>query len=134
VRVVRARLGRLQAHAESLMVDHCVITRSTLGALDEGTGRHAQTVTTVYDGCCRVQVRGAVAASSGTVSVPAVVTTADVVEVHIPACASGPLPGDLVTVTRSLDAAAAGRTLAVTSVPTKTFATSRRLLCEDARA
>jgi hypothetical protein len=116
------------------MVDSCVITRSTLGALDEATGRHTLTVTTVYDGCCRVQVRGAVAAASGTVTVPAVVTTADVVEVHIPVCETDPLPGDLVTVTRSRDAAAAGRTLAVTSVPTKTFASSRRLLCEDARA
>ena len=116
------------------MLDHCTITRTTVGALDEGTGLHAETVTTIYSGCCRVQVRGAVAASSGTVAVPAVVTTADVVEVHIPVCEADPLPGDDVTIDRSIDPAALGRTLAVTSVPTKTLATARRLLCEDARA
>jgi hypothetical protein len=44
------------------------------------------------------------------------------------------LPGDDVTIDRSIDPAALGRTLAVTSVPTKTLATARRLLCEDARA
>jgi hypothetical protein len=116
------------------MVDEVEITREVLGALNESTGIHARTTTTVYAGCARVQIRGAVAATSGTVALAGTVTTADTIEIHIPVCAVDPLPGDAVRIVRSRDGAATGRTLAISSVPTKTFATARRLLCQDTRS
>jgi hypothetical protein len=120
-----------RAKAESLMLDTIRITRATgTTTWDEQTGREtAGTPTTVYQGKCRVQRRN-VAEQTPEAGERTVTTQA--VEVHIPVSATGVQVGDVGTVlTASMDSELVGRRFRVTGLAHKTFATARRLRCEE---
>lgn len=116
--------------AEELMVDTCVISRSSgLGSFNETTGQYDGGSTEVYAGKCRVKPRDnadrvvqygqeAVSFWPYIVSVPMDVTTVDL--------------DDVVTVTDSaLDPALFGLSLRVREVLKGTHLTARRLGCEE---
>lgn len=110
------------------MLDEVEITRTTVGALNESTGQHSITATTVHTGRARLQVRTVQPADGNA---PGSMSAVDQLEVHVPADTEGIQVGDLVTVVSSPNPAAIGRVLRVASTPTKTLRTAWRLMCED---
>ena len=129
-----ATLPELRAHAESMMVDTCTITRASTGApvVDNNSG----TVTpaapaTIYAGPCRVQLPDAVekAAEAGgdALSVQAAI-------ISLPIAGSESVAvGDVVTVTSAtFDSDLAEVDYVVRGLHRKSHATARRLRCEDA--
>jgi hypothetical protein len=116
--------------AEALMVDTCVISRSSgSGTFNETTGAYSGSSTEVYAGKCRVKPRDnadrvvqygqeAVSFWPFIVSVPMSVTTVAL--------------DDVVTITDSaLDPALFGLSLRVREVLSGTHLTARRLSCEE---
>lgn len=131
---ITSALPELRAHAESMMVDDCTITRASTGApvVDNNNG----TVTpaapaTIYSGPCRVQVPDAVekAAEAGgdALSVQAAI-------ISLPVAGSEAVAvGDVVTVTSAtFDADLADVDYVVRGLHRKSDATARRLRCEEA--
>lgn len=120
--------GRLAA--ERLMVDACTITRSAGNAgLNEVTGRTVPRATTVYSGPCQVQVPDT---QPQTPEVGERTATVQRLTVKIPVSVTGVRVGDRVTLTTAaLDGDLAGRTYRVAGLHDKTYATSRRLACEE---
>lgn len=131
---IAATLPELRAHAESMMVDACTVTRASAGApvVDNNSG----TVTpaapaTIYSGPCRVQLPDAVEkaeeAGGDALSVQAAI-------ISLPIAGSESVAvGDVVTVTgATFDAELSGVTYVVRGLHRKTHATSRRLRCEEA--
>jgi hypothetical protein len=117
--------------AEDLMRDEVTITRATGSAsFDENTGREtAGTPTTVYTGPCRVQRRNV--AEQTPEAGERTVTVQDV-ELHVPVTATGIDVGDLATInSAALDPELVGRRFRVVGLAHKTFATARRLRCEE---
>lgn len=115
--------------AEALMVDTCTISAPGTSSFLAGE------YTTIpgaqgYAGKCKVQQRAGrmppTPSQEGTelVLVP--------LEVHIPVDAPAPSANDLVTITGSLlDPSLVGRVYRVIDIPGKSFATARRLRCEE---
>jgi len=131
---IAATLPELRAHAESMMVDTCTITRASTGApvVDNNNG----TVTpaapaTIYAGPCRVQVPDAVEkieeAGGDALSVQAAI-------ISLPVAGSEAVAvGDVVTVTSAtFDADLAEVDYVVRGLHRKSYATARRLSCEEA--
>lgn len=124
--------------AESLMVDACTVEHATGQTLDEDPasptyGQYVTTYETVYQGRCKVQM------NSGVPSTPRAggqEFTIQRTEVHLPVVGSeGVRPDHRVTVTAAtLDAGLVGRVYTVASIPAKSFATARRLVCEEVTA
>ena len=131
---IAATLPELRAHAESMMVDTCTVTRASAGApvVDNNSG----TVTpaaprTIYSGPCRVQVPDAVEkaeeAGGDALSVQAAI-------ISLPVAGSEAVAvGDVVTVTSAtFDADLAEVDYVVRGLHRKSHATARRLRCEEA--
>lgn len=127
-------LPELRAHAESLMVDSCTITRAGTGAgtIDEGTGAVIPPASsTVYSGKCRVQ-------RPGTSTSPRADTGGYEIGVgtlfaQLPTTATGIRRGDVFTVTASPnDPDLMGLDARVEANLAKTHATKRTLICEEA--
>ncbi len=131
---IAATLPELRAHAESMMVDACTVTRASSGApvVDNNSG----TVTpaapaTIYSGPCRVQVPDAVEkieeAGGDSLSVQAAI-------ISLPIAGSESVAvGDVVTVTSAtFDADLADVDYVVRGLHRKSHATARRLRCEEA--
>lgn len=119
-----------RAAAEALMVDACAITRPLASAgQDETTGREVPaTPTAIYTGPCRVQLENVEPAHP--VAGDRVWTLQKAV-ISIPAAQTGPVVGDVVTITASaLDSSMVGDTYRIRSVAAKTFLTARRMTCE----
>lgn len=115
--------------ALSLMVDACIVDRSTAEVLNETTGQMETTYVPVYTGKCRVQQVGTQAGSPNAGEHQFVIV-GHVVQLPIDATAYA--VNDRVRVTvATLDPALVGRTLTVTSLTTKSHATMRRLICEE---
>lgn len=112
------------------MDDACTVTRVTGQALNESDGTYTDTLSTIYTGKCRVQLRNFAVASlplSGERQVVALQ-----LEVSIPIGATAPLVGDLITITAStFDAALVGRAFRVREEMHKTHATARRLVVQE---
>lgn len=110
------------------MVDSCVITRVTGRTLNQSTGAYTDTTSTIYSGKCQVVKTDASATdvSAGERDV-AVSST----KVKLPITATGIEAGDKVMVTATLDDDLDGRVVYVHEVQTRTFGTSRRLICEE---
>jgi hypothetical protein len=130
---ITAALPELRAHAESLMVDTCTVTRASSGApvVDNNNG----TVTpaaprTIYSGPCRVQVPDAAEkieeAGGDALSVQAAI-------ISLPVAGSEAVAvGDVVTVTSAtFDADLAEVDYVVRGLHRKSHATARRLRCEE---
>lgn len=118
--------------AEALMVDACTITRATGGrAFNTTLGAYsARTTGTIYTGACQVQIAGN--ADALTPDVAGADVTVQQLVVKVPVTAQGHRVQDLVTITAStLDASLVGRTYRVTALHGKSFATARRLQCEE---
>lgn len=127
---IAAALPELRAHAESLMVDSCIVTRGGEPTWDDATGTYTPgAATTVYEGKCRL--RNAAPAPQ-TADAGETVWAVDLVVVSLPVAGSeGVLDGDTVTVTASAhDPAAAGTVLTVQAAHVQTFSTARRLSCQ----
>ena len=127
---VTAALPELRAHAESLMVDACTITRGGEPVWDDASGTYTPgTGTTVYDGPCRVRMPSP--DGSETASGEATWSLRGAfVSVPIDTSA-GVRVGDVVTVTSSVhDPALVGQPFTVTGLHSQTFSTARRLKCE----
>ena len=130
---IAAALPELRAHAESLMVDACTITRAGSGVstIDEATGTVVPPAgTTVYDGPCRVQ-------RPGTSTAPRADTGGYEIGVgtlfaQLPIDATGVRRGDTFTVTGATDPDLLGVDARVEANLAKTHATKRTLICEEA--
>ena len=131
---IAATLPELRAHAESMMVDTCTITRASTGApvVDNNNG----TVTpaapaTIYAGPCRVQLPDAVEKAE-EVGGDALSVQAAIISLPVAGSESVAV-GDVVTVTNAtFDADLSGVTYVVRGLHRKSHATSRRLRCEEA--
>lgn len=113
------------------MVDTCEVRRASIEQVtDPATGEVTDTPgELVYAGACQVQV---------TSTAPEQNDAADVRYHLLPVVVSVPIDetryeqGDVVTITASqLDPALAGRRYRVEAVLAKTYATARRLVCEE---
>ena len=127
---VLAALPDLRSHAESLMVDSCVIRARTGRATDPVTGEVADTYgDPVYSGKCRMQSRDALAR---TTEVGPVLVEVMRREVHIPVgTGSGVAVGHVVDYTSTRNPVLNG-TYRVTDLgPDKTHGTARRLVVES---
>lgn len=89
-----AILARLRTTHQSVMVDTCTITRTTVGALNETTGEYAETTTTVYSGVCRVKPAPTSTVDAAGIAVDTARPTTD-----LPWTDTGAVqPGDQVTI------------------------------------
>jgi hypothetical protein len=117
--------------ALSLMVDAITFTRATgTTTFDETTGREtAGAATTVYTGPCKVQ-RQRVAPADPEAGERTV--TVEQVEVHVPVETTEVRIGDVGTITSAVfDPALVGRKFRVTGLFHKSWATARRLRCDE---
>jgi hypothetical protein len=117
--------------AEALMVDACTVAHGTGGGVqDETTGQVARTTSTVYTGPCRVQLPQAQPRTSDVAERTATVQRA-IVSLPV-ATSTGVRVGATVTITAAaLDADLAGRRFRVVGLHHKSYATARRLECEE---
>lgn len=137
---IAAALPELRAHAESLMVDSCTITRRRLDESGEPV-RDMDPVTLeltdvwdeVYTGRCRVQRPGAVMVGREPV-VGGVEYSVETVHVQVPMTVLGVKADDRVTITATgaiSDPDSVGMVLSVRVNQHKTHATKRTLVCEE---
>lgn len=113
------------------MFDTCTITRpGARPSFNATTGVTTPAATTsVYSGRCKVQSR---TLAPSTPEVGGQLVDVQVLEVHVPISVDDVLVDDVVTMTAAdLDSGLVGRTYRVTAVPAKSFATARRLRCEE---
>ena len=129
-RNVVAALPALRAHAESLMIDACTVTRGGEPVWDEITGTYTPGATsTLYSGKCRVRMPDASSseteAGEASWSLRGAVVSLPIVgseDVHV---------GDVVTVTGSVwDAALVGQAFTVAGLHSQSLSSARRLKCE----
>lgn len=130
---IGATLPWLQAQAESLMVDACIIDRPAGDpVLNESTGQMETTYAPVYTGPCRVQAPGTQGANPNAGEHQFTVL-GHVVQLPIDATAYA--VGDRVRITTAtFDPALVGRTFTVASLMHKTHPTARRLVCDEVTA
>ncbi|MCU1488288.1 MAG: hypothetical protein JWN67_5034 [Actinomycetia bacterium] len=113
------------------MFDTCTITRhGARPSFNATTGVTTPAArTSVYSGRCKVQSRTLV---SSTSEVGGQLVGVQVLEVHVPISVDDVQVDDVVAITAAeLDTALVGRSYRVTAVPAKSFATARRLRCEE---
>ena len=127
-----AALPELRRQAESMMLDACTVTRGGgEPTWNDGTGTwDAPAASTVYEGKCRVQVPN-VAENEADAGERA--WTVQSALVNLPVTGSeGVEVGDTVTITAAtFDGSLVGRRYTVTADHSKTYATARRLRCEE---
>ena len=111
-------LPQLQAHAESLMTDTCVIEAVETGSDDDGFT--TTTTTAVYSGKCRVQT---FEPHERTPEVGGGTQTWQRYHLHVPVSVTGVEVGHMVT-------HADGRMFRVAGLHNKTLQTAQRLLVE----
>ena len=127
---VAATLPEVRAHAESLMIDTCLITRAGEPVWDEGSGTYTPGApVTVYDGKCRVRNANPAPqnADSGET-----MWAVDLFVLSLPVVASvGVRDGDTVTITASMnDPGMVGMEATVQGQHWQTNSTARRFTCQ----
>lgn len=137
---IAAALPELRAHAESLMVDSCTITRRRLDEdgepvreMDPVTLELTDVWDEVWAGRCRVQRPGAVMVGREPV-VGGAEYNVETVHVQVPLSVLGVKADDRVTVTAVgaiSDPDSVGMVLSVRVNQHKTHATKRTLVCEE---
>lgn len=114
------------------MRDQCVITRSSTeqGVLDPVTGLYTEPPPSeIYAGRCKVTRQNL---APGNPQAGERSFTVEVVEVHVPMAVTGVDVDDMVKLTVSLlDPALVDRGFTVAGDPGKSYATARRLRCEE---
>ena len=111
-----------QRLAESLMVDTVRISRKgTTPVLNQETGVLEYTLTTVYEGVCRLVQRSSVVRDVDAQSQLLAVQSP---ELHVPASVSGVLPDDVFELLTGDDAGVSG---VVAGVHVQSFKTARRI-------
>lgn len=129
---IAAALPEMRAHAESLMVDACVIERRRERVMDPVTLEYGDAWTPLYSGRCRVQVSAIQPAAEPVAGRSFVVTDA---VVQLPASAPDFRDDDRVTITGCVfDPVMVGVRFSVTSREVKTHATMRRLHVSEVRS
>lgn len=118
--------------AEKLMVDSCSIAHG-VGVAGFELGEYTTIPgAEVYAGKCKVQIQGTRPPKTST-DADALLSLV-VVEIHVPMSVVGVEVHDLVTITGSLlDPDLVGRVYRVMDHAGKTFATARRMRCEEYR-
>lgn len=119
--VLAEHLPRARAHAESMMVDECVIERPDGVTADPETGADVVVSSQVYAGRCRVRDRAATVARESDVAGADVDTRR--LEIHVPVGTGPYRTGDVV--------AARGRRFRVLAPHDATFQTAIRLPVEE---
>lgn len=137
---IAAALPELRAHALSLMVDSCSITRRRLDEdgepvreMDPVTLELTDVWDEVYAGRCRVQRPGAVMVGREPV-VGGVEYNVETIHVQVPLTVLGVKADDRVAITAVgaiSDPDSAGMVLSVRVNQHKTHATKRTLVCEE---
>lgn len=128
---IAAALPELRAHAESLMVDECVIERRTgRVTVDPNTLEESPEWVTVLESPCRVQRARSEATAEPVVGEYEFATAQ--VTIQLPISVTQARRHDRVTITSAaIDPAGVGRAYTVLRDATKTHATMRRLVCEE---
>lgn len=125
-----ASLKRLRRYAESLMTDSCRISRYGAAVTDRETGDVTAAETVVYQGRCKVQTFGGLAAENtegGLVQALGAVTPVWSLCLHLPYGAAGLLPGDVAEITEAADPNLKGRRLRLLNLQSeKSHATACR--------
>ncbi len=123
-------LNRGRQLAESLMTDQCHVTRMGKPAIDPETGLVEPAAKTVYEGKCKVQTSGGLAAENtegGIVEALGAVTPVWSMYVHFPYGTTGLLPGDVCEITEANDPNLKGRKLRLLNMQSeKSHATACR--------
>ncbi|GAA5584229.1 hypothetical protein Bbre01_01411 [Bifidobacterium breve] len=116
--------------AESLMLDRCRVAHKGGTVTDPVTGVPAPTENVVYEGKCKVQTLGGLAAEStegGIVEALGAVTPVWSMYVHFPYGTMGLLPGDVCEITEADDPNLKGRKLRLLNMQSeKTHSTACR--------
>lgn len=128
---IAGALPRLQAEAESMMTDSCVITRPGEPVFNDTTGQYTTPAgPTVYSGKCRIRVRSLGFLRDRQAEVGEMEATMWPYIVSVPLSAGDIRVQDLVTVTAA-DALLEGVTLRVKIASAGTSTTARKLDCEQ---
>ena len=116
--------------AENLMTDHCTVTRPGESTTDPDTGLPNTGTEQVYQGKCKVQTSGGLAAENtegGIVEALGAVTPVWSMYVHFPYGTMGLLPGDVCEITEADDPNLKGRKLRLLNMQSeKTHSTACR--------
>lgn len=124
-----AALPFLQAEAEAMMVDSCIIDRPGEAVTDPETGAVAPSHTPVYSGRCKVQQTQAQAASP---EVAGAVFTVQSARVDLPVGAGPIETGDRVRITGArFDPALVGNVFRVRELFKKSWPTAQRIPVEE---
>ncbi|RSX53942.1 hypothetical protein D2E25_0248 [Bifidobacterium goeldii] len=125
-----ASLTRLRRYAESLMTDECQIIRHSPPVTDRDTGIVTVPETSLYEGRCKVQTSGGLAAENtegGIVQALGAVTPVWSLYLHLPYGTTGLLPGDVAEITQATDPTLIGRRYRLLNLQSeKTHATAQR--------
>lgn len=121
---IEAAIARGRAAAEALMVDACTIQRPGTEATS-ATGVVTPSLTSIYTGKCRLQVRQQTGAGQNIGEAYVIVER---LELQLPMTTPALLEGDVVTMTASaLDPLLPGKKYTVRDTLAKTHLTSRRV-------
>lgn len=124
-----AALPFLQAEAEAMMVDSCIIDRPGEAVTDPETGAVTPSYTPVYEGKCKVQLNAAQAASP---EAGEAVFTVQRSRVDLPIGAGPVATGDRVQMTAvRFNPALAGNTYRITELFEKSWPTAQRIPVEE---
>lgn len=129
-------LNRGRQLAESLMTDQCRVTHMGKPVTDPETGLVEPAANTVYEGKCKVQTSGGLAAENtegGIVEALGAVTPVWSMYVHFPYGTTGLLPGDVCEITEAADPNLKGRKLRLLNMQSeKSHATACRWNVKEA--
>ncbi|MGH3504320.1 MAG: DUF6093 family protein [Nocardioidaceae bacterium] len=132
---IRSVLPELQAQAESMMADMCIIRRQTGETTNPDTGEIVPVYTEVYGtdtapGKCRLRHRGAAQPTDRNVGEQYVQLTHP--ELQVPVSATGVDDGDVAEIITSVDPDLVGHMLHISAPFAQTQSTMRRFPVEEA--
>ena len=124
-------LGRIAAAA--LMIDACIVKRTTGSSTDSETGVITPTYTTLYAGKSKVQRRGPRGQSNRPINLGEAFELLSFVEVGVPMSVDpGFVPADIVVITACVnDTDLVDRVFHLRGFEHRSFATARRLQCTE---
>lgn len=130
MRISASFLSKARRDAEGLMTDQCTVTRPDESTTDPDTGLPNTGTEQVYEGKCKVQTSGGLAAENtegGIVEALGAVTPVWSMYVHFPYGTMGLLPGDVCEITEADDPNLKGRKLRLLNMQSeKTHSTACR--------